>query len=106
MGIPQKNDPQAFEGDFRMPGYILEKLGQAKLHAKNIYEGKSLNPGGLSVEWSYCYGALESAKQEAEQLVPKIKALMEIQECIDQGGEAVFTVKRIKGILDSLDSKV
>lgn len=89
-----------------MPGYILEKLGQAERHAKNIYEGKSLNPGGLSVEWSYCYGAIDSARQETKQLIPKIRALMEIQECIEQGGEAVFTVKRIKGIFDTLDKRV
>jgi len=87
-----------------MPGIIVTKLNKAERHAKNVREGKSPSghPLGLEQEWNWLFGSIFSAKYRAEVLVNTLQCLNEIKNCIEKGGEPVFTIKQIKHIFDSL----
>lgn len=90
-----------------MPNIIWEKCQDAKRHARNLFmqEPGTGNPLGLEHDWMIVTGCLDTAIERAECLVPKIRALSEIQRCIEERGQHAFTVRKIQTILERAEKE-
>jgi hypothetical protein len=85
-----------------MPEYIIEKLSEITTHAKDLLEGKDDSEEERNQHYFWILNAVRSVEIKVEGIRDVLRAFMEIDEAIQNGGEPVFLVKQVERIIESV----
>lgn len=89
-----------------MSGYIKEKCLEIEIHAKRLYEREDFTGLGMEQEYSWVRQALDVIRNQAEGMAERIRAIMEIETALVEGGESEFIVQRVTKILEESNRKM